>query len=117
MAFDDATSGMDTERLAPDIDEMVELLACADGPDPVAAVFTRYRPPTDEMGQAVAREKLLKALVGKLRAPAKLVDAWLGSATRGRPGRPLLAQAGRLLKLAMSNAELFHDPGSDRSPR
>ena len=90
-----------------DADEIIDLLAAASDLDEVSEILAAYRPPLDPLDQAILREKLLRAMNGKVKSPAKIADAWMESTPKD--DAIVEAQAGILVRLALKHATLFHD--------
>jgi hypothetical protein len=92
-----------------DPDAILEAVSQATDVEGIAEALARFQPPVDPMIQAVLREKLMRAIHGKVKSPAKVIDAWLGSAPKTDDAALTLAQVNILVTLALENAQLFHD--------
>lgn len=95
------------------LETLVEQITAATGSDEVVDALAAARSPVEKLERQRWREALLRAMRGKAQSPAKIVDAWLGSAAAEHG--VVLKQSGELVKLVLSHgAVLFHTPVTGR---
>ena len=98
-----------SERKTITVEQLLAKLAEAGSSDDILDAFGQCEPPTDPMEQEVLRERLVRALEGKVKRPGAFVDAWLKRAPSADELARIAKDATLLVRLALEHAVLFHD--------
>jgi hypothetical protein len=72
--FERQTAEVERERKTITVDQLFAAIENASGPDEIGTAFGQCEPPTDAMEQEVLRERLVRALAGKVKRPGAFVD-------------------------------------------
>jgi hypothetical protein len=107
--FERQTAEVERERKTITVDQLFAAIENASGPDEIGTAFGQCEPPTDAMEQEVLRERLVRALAGKVKRPGAFVDAWLKRAPSADELARIAKDATLLVRLALAHAVLFHD--------
>ena len=92
------------------LDALIAAIEAAPGIDEIMDVLARATPPFDKLEQQRYRERLLRAMRGKVSAASKIVDAWLGTGEQDDDA-VTAGQASELVQLVQQrDATLFHTP-------
>jgi hypothetical protein len=105
----DLLARLESERKTISVDDLLSAVLEAADPDAIFGAFEACDPPVDPVEQERIREKLVRALEGKVKRPGAFVDAWLKRAPSADDLARIAKEATRLVQLALEHAVLFHD--------